>query len=126
MAIYQDFRLEFDIHPIKKDLVLVSDETSVLQSIRNLIMMNHYESPFSPDKGCNIRKQLFEPISDFTAQDIGRWIRETIVNFEPRANISKLNVIGQPNNNSYSIDMEIFIDTSAEPLTVNFILERLR
>lgn len=126
MSVYKDFRLEFDIHPIKKDLILVEDSTAVIQSIRNLIMLNHYEAPFSPERGCNIRKQLFEPISEFTASDIARWIQETITNFEPRAAISKLHVNPDITQNGYMIDIDLFIDTSTEQITLNFLLERLR
>jgi phage baseplate assembly protein W len=126
MSIYKDFRLEFDIHPIRKDLIMIEDEYSVIQSIRNLILMNHYEAPFSPERGCNIRKQLFEPLSQFSASDIGRWIEETITNFEPRAKLSKVNVAPNSEQDGYIIDIEIFIDTSTEAISLNFLLERLR
>ena len=125
MAIYQDFQLEFNIHPIKKDLVLVQDDRAVVQAIRNLILTNHYEAPFQPDKGCNIRRQLFEPITAFSASDIRRWIEETIKNFEPRAQISRIAVIPRDEVNAYYIEIEVFLDISPEPLLVNFFLERL-
>jgi phage baseplate assembly protein W len=126
MTLFSDFRLEFDIHPIRKDLILVTDEVAVIQSIRNLIMTNHFESPFQPEKGCNIRRQLFEPASTFIAADIARWIRETITNYEPRATVSRVSVSPTQNNQGYEVDIEVFIDTSATPTTVNFFLERIR
>lgn len=123
--IYQDFRLEFTIHPVKKDLLLVQDSTAVVQSIRNLILMNHYEAPFQPDKGCNIRRQLFEPMSSFVASDIARWIQETIRNFEPRAELTTVRVVPDEQNNAYHVSLELFLDTVTTPLTVDFLLERL-
>lgn len=123
--IYQDFRLEFTTHPVKKDLLLVQDGTAVVQSIRNLILMNHYEAPFQPDKGCNIRRQLFEPMSSFVASDIARWIQETIANFEPRAELTTVRVVPDEQNNAYHVSLELFLDTVTTPLTVDFLLERL-
>ncbi len=123
---YSDFRLEFDVHPVKKDLLLVTDEVAVVQAIRNLILLNHFESPFQPEKGCNIRRQLFEPASEFIAQDIARWINETITNFEPRASVSRVVVTPTVDLNGYDIDITLFMDTTAQPLTVSFFLERIR
>jgi phage baseplate assembly protein W len=125
-TIYQDFLLDFTIHPIRKDLVLTTNEDSVIRSIMNLLRTNHYEVPFHPEVGCNIRKLLFENISDFTARDISRFIQETIENFEPRATIQSLVVVPNEDLNAYNIKLRVFINTFANPLSVDFLLERVR
>ena len=124
--IYRDFDLSFVVHPIRKDLVLLTDADSVVQSIFNLIMTNHYEVPFHPEVGCNIRKLLFENISTFTARDIARFIQETIENFEPRVTIQSIVVNPNEDLNAYNVSMRVFIDIHANPLSVDFILERVR
>lgn len=124
--LFQDFDLNFTIHPVRKDLVLKTNADAVVRSIVNLIQMNHYESPFRPEIGCNIRKMLFEDISDFTARDISRFIQETIENFEPRAKLQSVVVDANEEENGYNVKLVLFIETFAAPLAVNFILERVR
>lgn len=124
--IYQDFSLDFSVHPVRKDLVLKSNADSVVAAIKNLLQINHYEVPFHPEIGCNIRKLLFENVSDFTARDLNRFITETIENFEPRCTIQSLVVTPDEDNNLYNIKMRVFINSSANPLNVDFILRRVR
>ena len=125
-TIYQDFPLDFTIHPIRKDLVLRSNEDSVILAIKNLLQTNHYEVPFHPEIGCNIRKLLFENVSEFTARDLNRFITETIENFEPRCTIQSCVVTPDEDNNLYNIKLRVIINTSANVLTVDLILERVR
>lgn len=124
--IYQDFPLDFNIHPIRKDLVLKTNADAVIRAVMTLIQTNHYEVPFHPEVGCNIRKLLFENISDFTARDIKRFIEETINNFEPRAKIQSLVVTPNEDENRYDVRLRLFIDTFTNPFTVNFILQKVR
>ncbi len=125
-TIYQDFTLDFTIHPIRKDLVLKNNADSVIRAITNLLQMNHYESPFRPDVGCNIRKLLFENVNEFTARDISRFIQETIENFEPRAKIQSLVVTPNEDENRYNVMLRVFIETFPNPFTIDFILEKAR
>lgn len=125
-TVYRDFLLDFIIHPVRKDLVLRTNADSVIAAIVNLLMTNHYEVPFHPEIGCNIRKLLFENVSDFTARDISRFIEETINNFEPRATIISLVVTPDEENNAYNVTITVSINTSPDPFVVNLILERVR
>jgi hypothetical protein len=125
-TIYQDFTLDFTVHPVRKDLVLKSNEDAVIRSIMNLLRTNHYEYPFHPEVGCNIRKLLFENVSEFTARDISRFIQETIENFEPRCTIQSLAVSPNEDLNSYSVRLRVFVTTTQNPLDVDFLLERIR
>lgn len=124
--IYQDLDLNFTKHPVRKDLIPKTNSDAVIRSIINLIQTNHYEVPFHPEIGCNIRKLLFENISDFTARDIARFINETIVNFEPRATIQSLVVTPNSDINAYNIRLTVFIATHINAVTVDFLLKRIR
>lgn len=125
-TIYQDFTLDFAIHPIRKDLVLKTNADAVVRAIMNLLQMNHYESPFHPEVGCNIRKLLFENVTEFTARDISRFIQETIQNFEPRAKIQSLAVTPDEDHNQYNVMLRVFIETYPNPFTIDFILQKAR
>ena len=123
---YSDLDLNFGIHPVKKDLVTKKDENAVAFAIRNLILTNHYERPFNPELGSNVRKLLFEPVSVFTASDLQKMIEQTIANFEPRARVRRVDVIPNEDNNAYDVRIEFFIDMKTNPITVDLLLERIR
>lgn len=123
---YSDIDLTFTMHPVKKDIVLSVDDQAVIRSVRNLIMTNHYERPFHPEIGSNVRKMLFEPISPLTANYLQREIEDTIKNFEPRVKIQQVVVQVEPDANYYTAIISFFINNRTEPTTVNFILQRLR
>jgi phage baseplate assembly protein W len=125
-VIYQDFPFDFAIHPIRKDLVLITNEDAVIRSIRHLLMTNHFETPMHPEIGCNIRKLLFEQTSEFTARDLSRFIQETIENFEPRARIQSLVVTPDEERNLYNVRLRVIVDSFSTVTTVNLILERIR
>jgi phage baseplate assembly protein W len=57
---FSDLDLNFNIHPIKKDINLHKGEMAIINSIKNLVLTNHYERPFRPEIGSNVRRLLFE------------------------------------------------------------------
>ena len=123
---YSDLDLNFTIHPVKKDINRHVGEMAVINSVKNLVLTSHYERPFQPEIGSNIRRLLFEPVDSVTAAQIEREIAETINNFEPRAQISKVTAVGSPDENGYKIDLVFFIINNPNPISINFFLERIR
>lgn len=123
---FRDLDLNFTIHPVKKDVNVYKNEFAIINSIKNLVLTNHYERPFQPEIGSNIRRLLFEQVDAVTAAQIEREITEVIGNFEPRAQVSRVNAIPSPDENLYKIRLEFFIINSSEPVTINFFLERIR
>lgn len=123
---FRDLDLNFTIHPVKKDINTHKNEFAVINSIKNLVLTNHYERPFQPEIGSNIRRLLFENVDSVVAAQIEREITEVIGNFEPRAQVSQVVVIPSPDENTYKVILEFFIINSAAPITINFLLERIR
>ena len=123
---YKDLDLNFLAHPIKKDVVKTVDEMAVINSVKNLILTNHYERPFRPELGSNIQKLLFENMDNITASAIEREIQQVIENFEPRVRISSVKVSPKFDDNAFSVGMEFYIINRTEPITIQFFLERAR
>jgi len=123
---FRDLDLNFTIHPVKKDINTHKNEFAVINSIKNLVLTNHYERPFQPEIGSNIRRLLFENVDSVVASQIEREITEVIGNFEPRAQVSQVIVIPSPDENTYKVILEFFIINSPNPITINFFLERIR
>ena len=126
VAAYSDLDLNFTIHPVKKDINRHTNETAVVNSIKNLILTNHYEKPFQPEIGSNVRRLLFENMDTITATTLEKEIEQTIKNYEPRASISRLNVSPDYDNNGFKVYMEFYIANRTGPITINFFLERIR
>jgi hypothetical protein len=124
--LYRDLDLSFKIHPIRKDINTHKNEYAIINSVKNLILTNHYERPFQPQIGSNVRRLLFEQVDSVTAAQIERDIAETIENFEPRVRISKVTAVASPDENGYKILLEFYIINNSNPITINFFLERIR
>ena len=123
---FKDLDLNFTIHPIRKDINTHKNEYAIINSVKNLVLTNHYERPFQPEIGSNIRRLLFENVDSITAAQIEREITETIENFEPRVRVSKVTAAADPDNNGYKVTLEFFVINNANPITINFFLERIR
>lgn len=123
---FLDLDLNFEAHPIRKDINKFKGEYAIINSVKNLILTNHYERPFQPNIGSNIRRLLFENIDSVIAARIEREIEETVNNFEPRARISKITAVAAPDENKYKVEVEFFVINNPNPITINFFLERIR
>lgn len=123
---YRDLDLNFTIHPIRKDINKTVDEMAVINSVKNLILTNHYEKPFHPEIGSNIQKLLFDNMDVISARALEREIIQVIENFEPRAKVQEVKVSPDYDNNSYSVGMMFYIINRTEPITIQFFLKRAR
>ena len=123
---FKDLDLNFNIHPVRKDISKSIGPMAVVNSIKNLILTNHYERPFQPDIGSNVRRLLFENLDNITATTIKDEIERTIVNYEPRATVKTINVTADYDNNGFKVYLEFFIVNQTAPIVINFLLERIR
>lgn len=123
---FRDLDLNFNIHPIKKDVTKHVNEYAVINSVKNLVSLNHFEKPFRPEIGSSLRNLLFENIDPILAAQIERAIEETITNYEPRVRISSVNATAYPDQNRYNVSMSFFIINNPSPISIDFFLERIR
>ena len=124
--IYKDLNLDFSQNIATKDIQKVLDIESVKRSVRNLINLNHYEKPFHPEIGSNLRGLLFENITTQISHYIGKQIELLIRNYEPRCRL--VEVVNKPNlqKNGYSVSISFYIINTPNPVQVETFLERLR
>ena len=124
--IYSDLDLDFTRNPVTSDIVKLNDVDSVKRSVKNLIQTNHYERPFHPEIGSDIRGLLFENMKPLTELNLERKVIEVLTNFEPRAKI--VNVIAQPQEdaNRYHIQISFYVVGISTPVVVETYLTRLR
>ena len=123
---YRDLDLNFTIHPLRKDVNKNLNEVAIVNSIKNIVSTNHYEKPFQPDFGSNVRRMLFENLDNITASALEREIQQSITNYEPRVKLLSVKVIPDFDNNGFNVEMQFYILNKSEPVTITFLLERLR
>ena len=124
--IYKDLDLDFQKNTATKDIQKLTDIESVKRSVRNLIKLNHYEKPFRPEVGSNLRAMLFENITPQINHAISKQIDLLIRNYEPRCRLVQLNVQPDVDRNGYRASISFYVVNSPERVQVDTFLERLR
>ena len=124
--IYKDLNLDFQINTATKDIQKITDVESVKRAVRNLVNLNHYEKPFHPEIGSNLREMLFENMTPQMNVLISRQIEELIQNYEPRARLIQVKTLPLFDRNAYAVSINFQVVNQPEPVVVETLLERLR
>ena len=124
---YSDFTRNFNKTPVGNQLARVTNDSSIQQSLKNIILTNFGERLFQPYIGSNVIATLFENKVSETFSELEFYIQTAVENSEPRVNLLDINV-----KNSDVTEQEIIITivyntiNSFEPVTFTYILKRVR
>lgn len=124
--IYTDIDPLFTRSPKTSDLLMVRDDQAIKTSLKNLLSTAFGERLFQPQIGASMRQLLFEPIDSITTMEIRDRILMTIARHEPRVSNIIVDVIAQPNENSYTVNVEYSIKALGKTDRVTVVLERVR
>ena len=124
--IYKDLNLSFQQNTATKDVQKLTDVEAVKRSVRNLINTNHYEKPFHPEIGSNLRAMLFENVTPTMNHVISKNIELLIANYEPRCRLVQVNTQPMFDRNGYAVQISFYVVNYPEPVQVETFLERLR
>lgn len=105
---YIDIGLNFDAHPVSKDMSVSVNEQSIKDSVLNLLLTNRGERLYQPSVGSGIPGLLFENVDMFTAHQIKRNIQITLANEEPRVKIKTIEVIANPDYNEFIVTIDFY------------------
>lgn len=123
---YSDFYNNFNMHPHNRTLARHTNENAVKRALRNLIMTNTGERRFQPEFGCNLRRLLFENISEYVSDLIKDVIKEAVDKFEPRVRILDTLVIPNEVTNSYEVTIVFEVINNVNPMSISLTLYRVR
>ena len=124
---YRDLDLFFSRKSDSKDVNVLTDILAVKRSVRNLILLNHYEKPFHPEIGSGVRGILFEPMTPITAYILSKKVEEVIENFEPRVKLVGVRAIPDLDRNAYEVTVEFYVlNAPTELAELTVLLERSR
>ena len=124
--IFKDLNLGFQQNTATKDIQKMKDIEAVKRSVRNLINTNHYEKPFHPEIGSNLRAMLFELMSPQMNHLISKQIENLINNYEPRCNLVQVFTQPRIDRNGYSVQISFRVQNHPDEVIVESFLERLR
>ena len=124
--IFSDLNLDFLQNTATKDIQKIEDVDAVKRSVRNLINLNHYEKPFHPEIGSNLRAMLFELFSPQMNHAISKEIDLLIRNYEPRCRLVNVATIPDAERNRYQVSISFYVVNHPEPIIVETFLERIR
>ena len=124
--IFSDLNLDFLQNTATKDIQKIEDVDAVKRSVRNLINTNHYEKPFHPEIGSNLRAMLFELFSPQMNHAISKEIDLLIRNYEPRCRLVNVTTIPDAERNRYQVSISFYVVNHPEPIIVETFLERIR
>ena len=103
---FKDVSMSFESNPLNDDLVSLSDTAAIARSIRNIVFTQPGEKFFNPDFGSRISESLFENVDEVSALAIEDEIKSSIINFEPRVNLSFVSVNPNPDDNEMNVTIE--------------------
>ena len=124
--IFKDLNLGFEQNTATKDIQKIKDIEAVKRSVRNLINTNHYEKPFHPEIGSNLRAMLFELMTPQMNHVITKQIENLINNYEPRCRLVQVYTQPRIDRNGYSVQISFRVQNHPDEVIVESFLERLR
>tara|TARA_B110000046_G_scaffold171364_1_gene192130 strand:- start:317 stop:745 length:429 start_codon:yes stop_codon:yes gene_type:complete len=124
---YTDLDLFFGKKSSNSDVQELTDIKAVKRSIRNLVLLNHYEKPFHPEIASGVRDMLFENMTPVAATILARKIEDVIQNFEPRARLISVTALPNLDRNEYEVSIEFYVvNQPTELVDLTIMLERVR
>ena len=123
--LFRDIDLSFTVRP-SGEVYKKIDAAAVKQAIKNLLLTNHFEKPFLPLYGGNLRDLLFELAHSSISEEITSNITRAIESYEPRARIVDIRVDNQADYNSIGVTVEFRIVNTEETVIFSTTLTRLR
>lgn len=124
--LYSDIPISFNIHPVTKDLVRVTNAASISQSLQNLVLTNKYERFWAANRGSGVPATLFDNAVEDTEDLIATQIEQAIKDDEPRATDVKVRIAPDFDHNRYECTIEFTPINTLETVVLSFILDRVR
>ena len=123
---FVDLDFAFPLNTVTEDVGKKVDVRAINQSLKNLVLMQSFDSPFHPEIGCQIHSLLFDLFTPITAISLQRAITYCIENFEPRVKLVNVEVNDDPDHHSIVITISYIIVNTGSPQTFTFNVYRTR
>ena len=124
---FKDISASFKVNPLNEDLIATKNATAISRSVRNLVLTKQGARFFNPILGSQVSALLFENIDKLTASAIADEIRITIDNFEPRVELTEVEVFPDYDNSEFNVTIRYkIIGIDVQPQQLSFVLQPTR
>jgi phage baseplate assembly protein W len=124
---FRDIGSSFQVNPLNYDLIAIKNETAIARSVRNLVLTLPGERFFNQNLGSRVSRALFENIDSVSSSIIQDEIENTINNYEPRVNLTSVNVSPDYDNNAFNVTINyIIVGIDVLPQQLEFALQQTR
>jgi len=96
-----------DVPGSGRDIKVAYDLNAIRNSLTNLFNTLPGERFLQPEYGSDLRRYIFEPISEVQGNSIGREIYSSITRWEPRVTVTGIDVLGIRDTNEYNITLSL-------------------
>ena len=121
---FSDIDLGFNARP-NGDVYKKTDAASIKQSVKNLLLTNTGEKPFSTFGG-NLSDFLFELADADIEFDIRDQVVRAIENYEPRAQVLDMDVFPNIDRNEIRVKITFLVKNLDQIITLDTNITRLR
>jgi hypothetical protein len=90
-----------------KDIQAIFDVEAIKTSISNAFLTSPGQKILNPTFGIDLRRYLFEPVDEFTAEDIQDDIERKLPRSEPRIVVKNVSVVGNEDEQEYDVSLQI-------------------
>ena len=120
---FKDINLSFKRHPVTNDVVAIRDEDAIKRSVKNIIFTILGEKPFEPNFGSVISQSLFDLNTNLNEIRISDEIQQSLLNYEPRIDNIKIDVLIYPDSNDLNCTVQYdIVGIPAPTQTVDVLL----
>lgn len=130
--VYSDIKLDLELaeynnHAINSlktsnDFKKIINEESILTSLKNIMMTTINSRLLNPEINFDLRKYLFNNLSETKAYFMGREICDIIPMYEPRVEVENVHITVYYNYDTYGIQINLSIPSSKKNIKLNAIL----
>jgi phage baseplate assembly protein W len=94
----------------------------IKSNLINLLLTNIGERVMNPTFGCNLKKFVFEGITDLNINNLRQNLGESIALFIPEITVTDIQFIPDADNNLMDLNINYYLNTSETPdqVTVQF------
>jgi phage baseplate assembly protein W len=125
-VVYSDLYKDLTINPVSTDIALRTNEESIKESIKNLILTDRGERLMQPNIGSDVRASLFENATPVMLKILEERVRDVINNYEPRASLIDVDVTSLYDDNRVQVTIYFYVKNREEPISVDVFIERVR
>lgn len=124
---FKDLSMSFQVSPLNYDLIGLKNETAIARSVRNLVLTYNGERFFNQNLGSGVSRLLFENMDPITADAIKDEIERTIVNYEPRVDLTSVDVVPNYDDNEFNVTIRYnIVGIDVLPQQLSFALQPTR